>query len=97
MSEEWYGIAFRIDPDVTVGEAAAMLKGLDAFDVMLDWMAMEFSRDGLFIEGQHPEENWDAIVKWCSKTEGIEIEWDLMSEWLCDEEAERCRCAWRTS
>ncbi len=87
--EEWYDISFRIEPDATLRDFAAILNGLSALDVSIDYCSMEFTKDGAFFEGDHPDSQWDAIVKWCEKTEGIEIDWDLMAEWFNDQEAER--------
>ncbi len=97
--EEFYAIAFRIDPDATVREIAMILEGLAALDVSVNPYDTEYTRDGMLIEGDHPGSKWDAIVRWCSEMELIEIDFDLMSEWIEDGEAERwpnsmkCYCA----
>lgn len=97
MDDGWYDIAFIVSPDATVRDICSMIRGLDALDVIIDWSDMGFTKDGLYFEGQNLGSMWDAIVKWCEKTEGIDIDWNLMSSWFGDMEAERWRSAWKAT
>ena len=87
MDDGWYDIAFVVSPDATARDICSMIHGLEALGVSICWLDMQFTKDGLYFEGQNCGSMWDAIVEWCEKTEGIDIDWGLMSSWVEDMEA----------
>lgn len=82
VSEEYCGIAFRLDAGLTLAEAESIVRRLSDLDVELDPRSWELLNGWMFVDGEFPEGRFQDIERLCERTEGLELDEETMRGWL---------------
>ena len=81
-----YDIALFVKGERTLSELFDIFEKLDDMDVSIDYGNLQFQYDGLLLEATYPEEMGDIESRLNSI--GVEIDWDTMTEWMCEQDSE---------
>lgn len=84
---EFFVVALFIPADRTIADVHRILSTLDDMDFCYDGYRMDFEDNGMFFDARC-EEDWIVMLGKLESIDGLEIDWDTMSDWDDDVEEE---------